>query len=247
MAFLVLQLWYAPYGDTVNNILAMAINLSLVFTFVSAIGVQINSLYDDRAIDPTLLSIAIYAVTFVVFLLTFVYTFLAIALFSNKPDIDASTATTPSLPVACFGQLTFNDRENHEGHTSLDRAHFIDGPALEQSSSCAAEAEAALLSNKPDIVASTATTPFLPVAHFRQLTFNDRENHEGHASSDRARFIDVPPLEQSLSLRRLRQQAQGAMDTILATLRKWLRKDDAEVVTSINAVPTAESRSFQPA
>ena len=122
--FLVLQLWCAPYRTASNNFLAMAINVSLVLNFVSSIGVQVAAKYGIEAVDPMLLSIALYTAAFAVFPITLLTLLLAIrkpsvtpeqlrAYLLDDPDDDPNTSGPSAgvqLPplVARFGQFSIN-------------------------------------------------------------------------------------------------------------------------------------------
>jgi hypothetical protein len=102
----------------------MAINFSLVLNFVSSIGVQVAAKYGIAAVDPVLLSIALYTAAFAVFPITLFTLLLAIrkptvtpeqlrAYLLDDPD-DESNTRGPSagvqLPplVARFGQFSIN-------------------------------------------------------------------------------------------------------------------------------------------
>ena len=61
----------------------MAINVSLVLNFVSSIGVQVAAKYGIEAVDPMLLSIALYTAAFAVFPITLFTLLLAI----RKPTV----------------------------------------------------------------------------------------------------------------------------------------------------------------
>ena len=122
--FLVLQLWCAPYRTASNNFLAMAINVSLVLNFVSSIGVQVAAKYGIEAVDPMLLSIALYTAAFAVFPITLFTLLLAIrkptvtpeqlrAYLLDDPDDEPNTGGPSAgvqLPplVARFGQFSIN-------------------------------------------------------------------------------------------------------------------------------------------
>ena len=122
--FLVLQLWCAPYRTASNNFLAMAINVSLVLNFVSSIGVQVAAKYGIEAVDPVLLSIALYTAAFAVFPITLFTLLLAIrkptvtpeqlrAYLLDDPDDEPNTSGPSAgvqLPplVARFGQFSIN-------------------------------------------------------------------------------------------------------------------------------------------
>ena len=122
--FLVLQLWCAPYRTASNNFLAMAINVSLVLNFVSSIGVQVAAKYGIAAVDPVLLSIALYTAAFAVFPITLFTLLLAIrkptvtpeqlrAYLLDDPDDEPNTSGPSAgvqLPplVARFGQFSIN-------------------------------------------------------------------------------------------------------------------------------------------
>ena len=122
--FLVLQLWCAPYRTASNNFLAMAINVSLVLNFVSSIGVQVAAKYGIAAVDPMLLSIALYTAAFAVFPITLFTLLLAIrkptvtpeqlrAYLLDDPDDEPNTGGPSAgvqLPplVARFGQFSIN-------------------------------------------------------------------------------------------------------------------------------------------
>jgi len=121
---LVLQLWCAPYRTASNNFLAMAINVSLVLNFVSSIGVQVAAKYGIEAVDPMLLSIALYTAAFAVFPITLFTLLLAIrkptvtpeqlrAYLLDDPDDEPNTSGPSAgvqLPplVARFGQFSIN-------------------------------------------------------------------------------------------------------------------------------------------
>ena len=122
--FLVLQLWCAPYRTASNNFLAMAINVSLVLNFVSSIGVREAAKYGIEAVDPILLSIALYTAAFAVFPITLFTLLLAIrkptvtpeqlrAYLLDDPDDEPNT-NRPSagvqLPplIARFGSFSIN-------------------------------------------------------------------------------------------------------------------------------------------
>ena len=122
--FLVLQLWCAPYRTASNNFLAMAINVSLVLNFVSSIGVREAAKYGIEAVDPILLSIALYTAAFAVFPITLFTLLLAIrkptvtpeqlrAYLLDDPDDEPNTSGPSAgvqLPplVARFGQFSIN-------------------------------------------------------------------------------------------------------------------------------------------
>ena len=122
--FLVLQLWCAPYRTASNNFLAMAINVSLVLNFVSSIGVQVAAKYGIEAVDPMLLSIALYTAAFAVFPITLLTLLLAIrkpsvtpeqlrAYLLDDPDDEPNTSGPSAgvqLPplVARVGQFSIN-------------------------------------------------------------------------------------------------------------------------------------------
>ena len=122
--FLVLQLWCAPYRTASNNFLAMAINFSLVLNFVSSIGVQVAAKYGIAAVDPVLLSIALYTAAFAVFPITLFTLLLAIrkptvtpeqlrAYLLDDPDDEPNTSGPSAgvqLPplIARFGSFSIN-------------------------------------------------------------------------------------------------------------------------------------------
>jgi hypothetical protein len=122
--FLVLQLWCAPYRTASNNFLAMAINVSLVLNFVSSIGVREAAKYGIEAVDPILLSIALYTAAFAVFPITLFTLLLAIrkptvtpeqlrAYLLDDPDDEPNTSGPSAgvqLPplIARFGSFSIN-------------------------------------------------------------------------------------------------------------------------------------------
>ena len=122
--FSILQLWCAPYRTASNNFLAMTINFSLVLNFVSSIGVQVAAKYGIAAVDPILLSIALYTAAFAVFPITLFTLLLAIrkptvtpeqlrAYLLDDPDDEPNTGGPSAgvqLPplVARFGQFSIN-------------------------------------------------------------------------------------------------------------------------------------------
>mmetsp|Transcript_76621 Transcript_76621/g.151867 ORF Transcript_76621/g.151867 Transcript_76621/m.151867 type:complete len:1162 (-) Transcript_76621:155-3640(-) len=121
IAFLVLQIWTAPYRTASNNFLAMALGLSIVLHFVSSVGVQVNSLYGGD-IAQWILSIVLWASAFAIFLLTFL-TFLT-ALRQSVTPAQLSTyllneepsdgAVDTALPLnARFGELSINATDVH--------------------------------------------------------------------------------------------------------------------------------------
>jgi len=65
-AFSILQIWFIPYRTASNNFVEMLVNVSLVLTFVSSLGVQINAQYDSN-INPELLSAMLYVTALVMF------------------------------------------------------------------------------------------------------------------------------------------------------------------------------------
>jgi hypothetical protein len=102
----------------------MAINVSLVLNFVSSIGVQVAAKYGIAAVDPMLLSIALYTAAFAVFPITLFTLLLAIrkptvtpeqlrAYLLDDPDDEPNTGGPSAgvqLPplVARFGQFSIN-------------------------------------------------------------------------------------------------------------------------------------------
>ena len=102
----------------------MAINVSLVLNFVSSIGVQVAAKYGIAAVDPVLLSIALYTAAFAVFPITLFTLLLAIrkptvtpeqlrAYLLDDPDDEPNTSGPSAgvqLPplVARFGQFSIN-------------------------------------------------------------------------------------------------------------------------------------------
>jgi hypothetical protein len=102
----------------------MAINVSLVLNFVSSIGVQVAAKYGIEAVDPMLLSIALYTAAFAVFPITLFTLLLAIrkptvtpeqlrAYLLDDPDDEPNTSGPSAgvqLPplVARFGQFSIN-------------------------------------------------------------------------------------------------------------------------------------------
>jgi hypothetical protein len=102
----------------------MAINFSLVLNFVSSIGVQVAAKYGIAAVDPVLLSIALYTAAFAVFPITLFTLLLAIrkptvtpeqlrAYLLDDPDDEPNTSGPSAgvqLPplVARFGQFSIN-------------------------------------------------------------------------------------------------------------------------------------------
>ena len=110
--FCCLHIYFAPYRTASNNLLAMAINFSLVLAFVSSISVKVNSEYGGD-INPFLLSLALWASAFAVFPLTLLL--LSSALFQRRiipaqlrghllkhtlneePEVGATDAQLPSL------------------------------------------------------------------------------------------------------------------------------------------------------
>jgi hypothetical protein len=102
----------------------MAINVSLVLNFVSSIGVQVAAKYGIAAVDPMLLSIALYTAAFAVFPITLFTLLLAIrkptvtpeqlrAYLLDDPDDEPNTSGPSAgvqLPplVARFGQFSIN-------------------------------------------------------------------------------------------------------------------------------------------
>ena len=102
----------------------MAINVSLVLNFVSSIGVREAAKYGIAAVDPILLSIALYTAAFAVFPITLFTLLLAIrkptvtpeqlrAYLLDDPDDEPNTGGPSAgvqLPplVARFGQFSIN-------------------------------------------------------------------------------------------------------------------------------------------
>jgi hypothetical protein len=102
----------------------MAINVSLVLNFVSSIGVREAAKYGIEAVDPILLSIALYTAAFAVFPITLFTLLLAIrkptvtpeqlrAYLLDDPDDEPNTSGPSAgvqLPplVARFGQFSIN-------------------------------------------------------------------------------------------------------------------------------------------
>ena len=102
----------------------MAINFSLVLNFVSSIGVQVAAKHGIAAVDPVLLSIALYTAAFAVFPITLFTLLLAIrkptvtpeqlrAYLLDDPDDEPNTSGPSAgvqLPplVARFGQFSIN-------------------------------------------------------------------------------------------------------------------------------------------
>ena len=99
IAFLVLQLWCAPYRTASNNLFAMVVNVSLVLDFVSSLGVQMKAEYGDP-INPTLLSIALYAASFAIFPITLFSLLVALAHSPVVPPPQMRTALLDSDEAA---------------------------------------------------------------------------------------------------------------------------------------------------
>ena len=121
IAFLVLQIWIAPYRTASNNFFAMLVNVSLVLDFVSSIGIQVNSEYGGD-IKEWLLSVALWTSAFAVFPLTLLSLLSALrqrvtpaqlrAYLLGEDDIDSSDGTgadgAPLPLVARFGEFSIN-------------------------------------------------------------------------------------------------------------------------------------------
>ena len=107
----------------------MAINVSLVLNFVSSVGVQVDAKYGIAAINPELLSVALYIAAFAVFLITLLSLLFALrtrvtpeqlrAYLLDEPDDEPSSGTSPL--VARFGDFSIN---------AADVAQALNAPLL---------------------------------------------------------------------------------------------------------------------
>ena len=102
VCFTVLQIWSAPFRMPSNNFLAFSADTALVLHLLGSLGVQFNAKYDAQAVDPTLLSVVLFAAGTIIIVLTLL-PFLAALPRMRRPPALQGEQLLPANETAAAG------------------------------------------------------------------------------------------------------------------------------------------------